>query len=582
MNTVRKFRLSWLLFACAVVVVVGAGAVWFVNRDADAKKDPPAPLAKDPPVPDGPAWFRDMTADSNLAFTHRNGEEEDRYTILESVGGGVALIDFDGDGLLDLFIPGGGTFEGDKLKGLPCKLFKNLGGWKFEDVTAKSGLESIDFYSHGCAVADYDRDGRPDLLVTGFGKVALFHNEDGKRFTDVTAKSGIHGGAWATSAGFADLTGNGYPDLYICNYCDWSLANNPVCKGKGAERDVCSPQRFKPVLHTLYHNNSDGTFKDVTKEQGLRDDGCGLGVILADLNADGMPDIYVANDATNNHLYFNRKGKLEEKGRLAGVAMDEHGLYNGSMGVDAADFDRTGRPSIFVTNFQGEIHALYNNMGKERFYYQSHPTGLASLSRHFVAFGTVFSDFDSDGWEDIVIVNGHALRHPEGSSLKQLPLLLRNIELRGRRSFQDWSVRGGSFFGVPAVGRGVGVGDLDNDGAPDLVVTNTNSPAVLLKNVATPAPRWLGVRLVGKKNRDYAGATVTLTTDKGVLTRFAKGGGSYLSAGDRRILFGLGPDAQPGRLTVRWPWGEEQHFDNLEANAYWELREGEALARRDK
>jgi hypothetical protein len=418
----------------------------------------------------------------------------------------------------------------------------------------------------------------------------LFRNDQGKRFIDTTEKAGIRVDGWATSAGFADLTGRGYPDLYVCQYCDWSFKNNPKCPGTrpGVEREVCPPQRFKPVVHVLFQNIGDGVFKDVTSEQKLRADGCGLGVILADFNGEGRPSIYVANDATNNHFYLNRtKGAgaslhLQEKGQVAGVAVDENGIFNGSMGVDVADYDGSGRASIFVTNFQNEIHALYQNLGRERFVHQSHLSGIAALSRHFVSFGTSFIDIDNDGWEDLVIVNGHVLRQPQGSTLKQLPLMLRNISYRERRFFQDWSKRGGSYFQTPAVGRGLAVGDLDNDGWPDVVVSNTNSPAALLRNEAAndAKTRWLGVKLVGKGHRDVTGSTITLQTDTRTLTRFSKGGGSYLSAGDRRMLFGLGATGQAKRLTVKWAWGAEQHFDQFEPGAYWELREGEDKATR--
>ena len=589
-HAARKPSRLWVWFAVcgAVVAIAVAGVYWVAIRQASGPTAPPPPLWTGPEKPpDGPPWFRDVTADSGVDFTYRNGEEADLYTILESVGGGVAMIDYDGDGLLDLFFTGGGYFDGKQIKGRPCRLYKNLGDWKFRDVTAETGLDKIDFYTHGCAVADYDRDGFPDLLVTGYGRVALFHNElhDGRRcFVETTAKAGLHDNSWSTSAGWADLTGSGYPDLYVCHYVDWSFANNPICLPKvaGPDRDVCAPQYFKPLVHALYHNNGDGTFRDVTAEQHLRNDGCGLGVVLADFLGDGRPHIYVANDATNNHLYLNRNGRLEEKGAAAGVAVDEHGMYNGSMGVDAADYDGSGRASLFVTTFQGEVHALYQNLGRERFAYQSQAAGLAALGRSYVGFGTAFLDVDNDGWEDQFIVNGHVLRWPLGSTVKQLPVLLRNTEVHGRRVFQDYRSRGGPFFTTPAVGRGLAVGDLNNRGWPDVVVSNTNSPAVLLRNEASagnPA-RWLGVKLVGRGNRDVAGTTAILEGDGRRLTRFVKGGGGYLSSSDRRLLFGLGASGTFRRLTVQWSWGKEQSWEDLEPNAYWELHEGEATPRR--
>ncbi len=576
-NTLR--RGPWIPAAVVVALLAGAGvAWWFATRPASLTPDLDA-VHPASDVPEGPAFFRDVTGDSGIDFTYRNGEEADKFAILESVGGGVAMIDYDGDGLLDLFFTAGGYFDGTQIKGHPCKLYKNLGNWNFKDVTAEVGLDKIDFYSHGAAVADFNRDGWPDLLVTGYGRVALFRNEDGKRFVDVTATAGLRETAWCTSAGFADLTGSGYPDLYICHYLEWSLATDRVCKGRepGVKRDLCPPQDFKPLVHALYRNNKNGTFRDVTAEQKLRSDGCGLGVLLADLNGDGRPDIYVANDASDNHLYLNRGGTLQEKGLLAGVAVDDDGKYNGSMGVTAADYDGSGRPALFVTNFQNEFHAFYHNDGNERFLYRSQAVGIAALSRHFVGFGTAFLDIDNDGWEDLVIANGHVYRKPWNSPLKQNPVLMRNLETNGRRVFRDWSKRGGSAFTTPAIGRGVAVGDLDNDGWPDVVISNTNGKVVLLRNIAaeTSKARWLGVKLVGKEKRDIIGSTLTLKTDTRTMTRFTIGGGSYLSAHDPRILFGLGDALQVKSLTVKWSWGKEQEFRNLEPNRYHELREAE-------
>jgi hypothetical protein len=581
--------------------------------------------------PGGRFYFRDVTADCGVDFTYRNGEEADRYSILESVGGGVALLDFDGDGLLDLFVTGGGRFTGPKeqeIRGLSCRLYKNLGGWKFKDVTAEAGLDGIDFYSHGAAVADYNRDGWPDLLVTGWGRLALYRNDPvnpadpagGRRFTDVTREAGLAGQAtWATSAAWGDLDGDGFPDLYACQYVNWSRDNDPVCtRGtKNAERDVCPPRAFDAVPHLLFRNNGDGTFINVTREAGLhaprresdyaslgylsRDAlerlrqsdrnkayGKGLGVVLVDLNGDGRPEIYVANDTTDKFLYVNRsvRGQLrfEDMAVPLGVARDEDGRQNGSMGVDAADYDDSGRPSLLVTNFQDEFHALYRNLsggGRLSFRPQGRAAGLARLGRQYVGFGTGFLDVDNDGQEDVVIVNGHVFRHPPGSTVRQRPVLLRNDGRDGGRGevrFADVTAGGGPYFQAEHAARGLAIGDLDNDGRPDLVISHMNEPITLLRNESDAGNHWLGVVLTDASYRDAVGAKLTLEIGGRMLTRFAKGGGSYLSSGDRRHLFGLRDAVAAGRLTVAWPWGEVQTFDGLAADRYWRITAGSPKA----
>jgi hypothetical protein len=585
----RSHLASWLpaglLVACGV-----AFSIFWLMRNSPSSPTNDDSKDKSGAVQSPPDYFRDATEGSGVDFTYRNGDSAKQYTILETLGGGVALIDYDRDGWLDLFVTGGGYFDGpnkQELKGYPCKLYRNLGNWKFQDVTEETGLNQSWWYTQGVAVADYDRDGWPDLVVTGYGKLLLFHNESngkgGRLFKQVEEEFAPKDHSWSTSAGWADIDGDGYPDLYVCHYLDWSFSNNPICQAQvsGVERDICPPQMFKPLVHALFMNEKGKKFRDVAMEQGFQAAGCGLGVVLADINDDGRPDIYVANDITPKFLYFNRGGKLEERAGLAGVAFNDLGKYDGSMGVDVADYDGSGRASLWLTNFQGDVHALSRNLGAERFLHQSRATGIAAIGSHYVGFGTGFIDIDNDGWEDLVIVNGHVHYHPSlGNPFKQRPVLLHNIEFEGRRFFQEISKFGGPFFQTPALGRGLAIGDLDNDGFADIVVSNTNSPVVLLHNEATSVNPWLGLKLTGKKNRDIVGSTAIVDAGNRKLTRFVKGGGSYLSANDPRLLVGLGSSGASKKVTVKWSWGGTQTWEGLEANSYWELREGDPTAKR--
>jgi hypothetical protein len=678
------------------------------------EESPGKPVAVETPA--GPSYFKDVTPATGIAFQYRNGEsfkpmadlkfnyqngdDAGHLAILESLGGGVALIDYDGDGLLDIFVPGGGYYDGPEkkeIKGHPCKLYRNLGNGKFQDVTKEAGLDGDWFYTHGAAVADYDNDGWPDLLVTGWHELRLYHNEPvdprkpngARKFVDVTKKAGLPDGLWTTSAAWADFDGDGHVDLYVCQYVDWSWNKHPKCSYDGGKTaDVCPPKNFFALPHKVFRNNGNGTFTDQSNEAGLRmprtdeeyrkltflkqfaveetqhsladatkalneaktddarksaseqkeaaerelkklsnddyggryieelkradrgseaeknkpdrghDYGKGLGCVAVDLTNDGKPDVYVANDTVDNFLYINcsEKGhiRFKEVGMSSGTARDDRGSPNGSMGVWVADFNRTGLPSLWVANYENEMHALYiHTPSPDRYLFDfgTQMTMIAAIGQAYVGFGTAFTDFDNDGWEDIFVSNGHAIRFPQGKAKRaQKPVLLRNHQHPSyankpeRRAFEDVTRQGGSYCWsndpgeCEHVGRGMAVGDLDNDGRADLVLTPTNQPTAVLRNTCDNGNHWLGIELEGKNHRSVVGAKVTLEVDGQKLTRFALGGGSYLSASDPRLRFGLGQTAQVGTLTVVWPWGEKQVWPAQPIDRYWRLVEGEPAA----
>ena len=611
-----------------------------VACNGDKPVDAPAGFVGevDEPEPAGPPLFEDVTAASGVKWSYRNGEEAGHLAILESLGGGVGLLDYDHDGRYDLFVVGGGYFEKTdkqlgpkpkdprtgavdmaalakmdrscKILGYPCKLYRNLGKGKFADVTdSVLKLDGPWFYTHGCAVGDYDCDGWPDLLLTGWGRVALFHNEpDPKDSTkrilvDVTKKVGLDKiNTWSSSAGFADLDGDGFPELYVCCYGDWSWKNHPNCAYDGKTADVCPPKNFKGLQHKLFYNNRGKSFTDVSATvevlvgdkltRGLRPGGeessKGLGVLLIDLNRDGKPDIYVANDTVDKFLYFNLStpGKLKfaERAFESGTARDDRGSPNGSMGLDGSSYDGSGLPHLFVTNYEGEKHGLYHNdwrpgitPDQHFFSYKSSVSGISAIGQTFVGWGTGFVDLENAGWEDLFIVNGHAIHKPTGKGVtcKQRAVLLRN---RGNGKFRDMSKRGGDYFTQVHRSRGLALGDLDNDGRIDAVISQMNEPVTILKNIAPAGNHWLGVELKGCDHRDVVGARISLEVQGRTQWRFAKGGGSYCSARDPRHVFGLNKVAKVGRLTVVWPNGKEQHWDNLAVDRYHVLTQAKDKA----
>ena len=511
--------------------------------------------------------FTTLTADSGVKFRYRDGQQAGHVTILESLGGGLAAVDYDSDGDMDLFCTGGGHFGPQQaITGNSPALFRNLGNWTFEAVTDHGRLQSAPYYSHGVAVADADNDGFPDLLVTGYGGLLLFHNQGDGTFSETSAAAGLADDLWSSSAGWGDVDNDGLADLYVTHYVDWSWDKHPRCPGPSpTELDVCPPKQFGPLPDTLYLNNGDGTYRDGTSQSGLRADGKGLGVLLADLDADRPLDIYVTNDTTPNFLYHNQGGgRFDEQGLVSGTGLGDRGNPDGSMGVELCDFDRDGQPDLWVSNYERESFALYRNLGKMSFRHVSRVRGIMAVGGLYVGWGTCVADFDLDGDEDIFVANGHVIRYPTNSTVQQRPLLFDNNSVSG---FSNVASIAGDYMSAAHAGRGAIAADFDNDGDLDLGVSHINAPISLLVNKADSPRHWLAIRLVGTHSaRDAVGATVRVRTAHGVQTRYTRGGGSFASAGDPRLYFGLADADRVQSVSVDWLSGARTHMKNVDVD----------------
>jgi len=517
----------------------------------------------------GPVVFREVAAESGVVFRYHNGSRG-RHDLPEIMGGGVAIIDGDGDGRPDLFFCNGGPIAPGAVDDSPCRYFRNLGGGRFADATAAAHTPGP-AYATGAAVGDYDGDGRDDLLVTGWRGQRLYRNLGGGRFEDVTDHAGLSSTYWGTSAAWADLDGDGDLDLYVATYLDFDPASAPFCAAPDGLRDYCGPEDFPAQPDRLYRNNGDGTFTDVAGSAGVdQPEGRGLGVLVAELTGDAKPDIFVANDGTACWLFENLGGmRFREVGAAAGVAFDGQGRPLAGMGVAVGDLDGDGRSDLAVSNFLGRSTLAFRSLGGGAYADASEGLGLTAATRGVLGFGLALADFDSDGRLDMVQANGHVLdRARLGFPFAMRPTVLKNTGGR----LVDAGPGAGPWFARPVLGRGLAVGDLDGDGRPDVVVNALDAPAAILKN-ASPG-RSLAVTLVDRRGHTPFGAKLRATSGGRELVRDLPGGGSYLSASDRRVFIGVGSARRIERLEVVWPWGKTETWFDLPAVGTVRLVEG--------
>jgi enediyne biosynthesis protein E4 len=535
--------------------------------------------------PKAPRLFEDVTARTGLSgFRNRSGAPAKDY-IVETVSAGVALFDYDSDGRLDIYLLNGSTIEAERGKERPQRaaLYRNLGGWKFEDVTTRAGVAN-ERWGMGLAVGDYDNDGDPDVYVGNFGTSRLYRNNGDGTFTDVAERLGVARKGWSTGASFGDYDRDGRLDLFVPGYVELDLNNLPpspadvgkpgavaqnFCQFRGTPV-MCGPRGLRGERDTLYRQRPDGTFEDVSDRTGVNDEPryYGFSSVWVHANEDALPDLLVVNDSTPKQLYMNLGGgKFEEVGYPSGVALNENGREQAGMGLAVGDYDNDGRVDFYITNFSDDTNTLYHNDGEGNFTDVTFQAGMGEPTIPFLGWGTSFIDYDNDGWKDVFVANGHVYpavdKQQWGTSWAQQPLLFRNTGGGGR--FERVGAAPGSALAEAWPSRGLATGDLDGDGRLDVVLNNIDAPPAVLRNVTEPGGRWLRMRLVGdparNSPRDATGAVVYVTTGKLRQRGDVISGAGYSSQNDPALHFGLGPADRVDRLEVRWPDGSTEIFD---------------------
>ena len=537
-------------------------------------------------VPDAqnylPGRFVDVTAALGVHFNYSSSHTPKHY-LPETMGAGVALFDYDNDGRLDIFLVNGAPLQDPTPKGaVPQKtgpnywnrLYHQKSDGSFEDVTERAGLQGVG-YGMGVAVGDYDNDGFEDLYVTAYGGNKLYHNNGDGTFTDATEKAGVAGSGWSTSAAWVDLDNDGLLDLVVLRYLQWDFEDIWCGEHKEGYRAYCHPDVFQPISPLVYHNDGNGHFTEVSQKIGLAKPGKGLGIALADYDRDGHTDLFVANDSMVEFLYHNKgDGTFEEVGLLSEVAVDGDGRTYAGMGVDFADYNNDGFPDLVITDLANQRYALYQNNRDSTFTYASFTSGVARLTMPHSGWGVRFLDYDNDGWKDLLIAQGHDLDTVELSypnlHYREPMLLLRNTG----KEFVDVSSASGAVFGQPWLGRGMAIGDMDNDGRLDAMVSTNDGPAHIVRNETPTQNHWLLLKLVGhKSNRDAIGAEIKIVTAKGQQFATVSTAGSYLSSSDKRAHFGLGSELLAPSIEIRWPSGILQTLKNVRADQIVQIDE---------
>jgi enediyne biosynthesis protein E4 len=581
---------GWLKQAVPLGAALWLAAATY-GQGAHPTAPPPKPGAKTATCANRPVpQLEDITEKSGIHFRH-TGAREKKY-IVESMSGGVILIDYDRDGWPDIYFTNAPTFEMTRQhQTANGALYHNNHDGTFTDVTEKSGLATPGF-AMGGAVGDFDNDGWPDLYITCLGGNHLYHNNGDGTFTDVTAKAGVADNRWSTGAAFGDYDGDGFLDLMVTNYIDFHLENppgfgkSPTCTYRGLDVQ-CGPRGLKGAGDSLFHNNGNGTFTDVSKTSGVDDPSgyYGLAVIWADFNNTGRPDIYIANDSTPNYLYRNDgKGKFTDISYESGTAVSEDGLEQGSMGIAVGDYLHNGRPSLYITNFADEYNTLYRNDGNWDFHDVSYQAGVALPTLPWVKWGTAFADMDNDGWLDLIAVNGHVYPQvdtlPSAAHYREPANLLLN---QSDGTFCDASQLAGPALMEPRVSRGLAVGDLFNDGQIDMVIGDLDGAPLLVRNRGIAGRHWVSFELAGtKSNRLAIGARLKLTAGGMTQTEEIHSGGSYLSQNDVRVHFGLGNATSVDLVEIRWPSGAMDSLKNLPADKFYAVLEGKGIVQHEE